>query len=91
MICLSVGISFFKIWDTDKQDFVFRQYKGLNKYKTLSSRRKAAKEKIEEIKKLIVQGYTAGRAKVSLKEYDIRRLTFRQVVRHPNYLFKKIA
>jgi hypothetical protein len=70
----------FKIWDTDKQDFVFRQYKGLNKYKTLSSRKKAAKEKIEEIKKLIVQGYTAGRAKASLKEYDIRKITFRQAI-----------
>jgi len=70
----------FKIWNTDKQDFVFKQYKGLNKYKTLSARRKAAKEKIEEIKKLIAQGYTAGKTKASLQEYDIRKLTFRQAI-----------
>ena len=70
----------FKIWDTDKQDFVFRQYKGLNKYKTLAARRKAARQKVEEIKQLIAQGYTAGKAKASLKEYDIRRLSLRQAM-----------
>jgi site-specific recombinase XerD len=70
----------FRVWDTDKQDFVLKDYKGLNKYKTLAARRKAAKQKLDEIRILLTQGYTAGNAKASLREYDIRKLTLRQAM-----------
>jgi hypothetical protein len=70
----------YRIWDTDKRAFVRKQYTGMNKYKSLRARRKISNEKLEEIRELISQGYTAGKAKVSLKPYDIRRLSLREAL-----------
>ncbi|GAA4366903.1 hypothetical protein GCM10023185_38360 [Hymenobacter saemangeumensis] len=52
----------FRIWDTDKGEFVRKQYTGMNKHKTLSARRQAAKKKLAEIKQLLKDGYTAGKS-----------------------------
>jgi integrase len=70
----------YRIWDTDKQDFVRKQYTGMNKYPTLRARKKVSAEKLEAIKQLIEQGYTAGKAKLTIRPYDIRRLSLREAM-----------
>ncbi|WP_152981692.1 hypothetical protein [Hymenobacter sp. AT01-02] len=36
----------YRIWDTDKQAFVRKQYMGMNKYNTLRDRRRVCKQKL---------------------------------------------
>ncbi|QIX59721.1 site-specific integrase [Hymenobacter sp. BT18] len=50
----------YRIWDTDKQAFVRKQYTGMNKYTTLRDRRRVCKEKLAEIRTLLKEGYTTG-------------------------------
>lgn len=50
----------YRIWDTEKQAFVRRQYTGMNKYPSLRERRRGCKEKLAETRQLLEEGYTAG-------------------------------
>ena len=72
----------YRIWDTDKQDFIRKQYTGMNKYRTLRERRRVSKEKLAEIKKLISAGYTAGKTPVANIGLDIRRASVADAVKH---------
>lgn len=51
----------YRIWDTDKNAFVRKQYTGMNKYRTLKDRRRVCREKLAELKELLAAGYTAGK------------------------------
>jgi hypothetical protein len=51
----------YRIWNTDKNMFVRKQYTGMNKFKSYTARRKAAAKKLAEIKQLILEGFTAGK------------------------------
>jgi integrase len=50
----------FKVWDTDKQQYVRKQDTSMNKYRTLTERRQQANRKLREITKLLAEGYTSG-------------------------------
>ncbi|MDO7873689.1 hypothetical protein Q5H93_03010 [Hymenobacter sp. ASUV-10] len=50
----------FQIWDTDKQKYVRKQYTGMNKYRSLTERRRHSNAKLREITQLLLDGFTAG-------------------------------
>lgn len=77
----------FRIWDTDKQAFVRKQYTGMNKYPSKTKRRQKSLEKLLEIKELIKKGYTVGDtplepAKTSEPElrFNLKIFTLKQAV-----------
>lgn len=63
----------FRIWDTDQGCFVRKQYTGMNKHRTLSERRRVAKQKLDEIKALVAAGYTAGKSAAATMGLDPHR------------------
>ena len=71
----------FRIWDTDKGCFVRKQYTGMNKYRTLSERRRVAKQKLDEIKALVAAGYTSGKSAAATMGLDPHRATVLDAVR----------
>lgn len=72
----------FRIWDTDKGRIVRKRYEGMNKYRTLAGRRKHSKEKLDEIKKLLDAGFTAGVAPTAALPLDMRKATLFEAVEY---------
>jgi hypothetical protein len=73
----------YRIWDTDKGQFVRKQYTGMNKYPTKTGRMKVAKQKLQEIRDLIAQGYRAGKSTVvdqTASKFDLKHFTLRQAL-----------
>ncbi|GAA4352943.1 hypothetical protein GCM10023185_13090 [Hymenobacter saemangeumensis] len=70
----------YRIWDSDKQAYVRKQYTGMNKYTTLRERQRVAKKKLAEIKALLAQGYTAGAAPTVAAGLDIHKGTVLEAV-----------
>ncbi|UOG77129.1 hypothetical protein MTX78_11115 [Hymenobacter tibetensis] len=70
----------YRIWDTDKQAFVRKQYTGINNYSTLRERRWVCKEKLTEIRQLLDEGYTAGVTPAVNLGLDARTATVREAV-----------
>jgi hypothetical protein len=48
----------YYIWDTDQEAFVKKRYWGMNKYTSVSARRQVSRQKMEEIRKVIEEGFT---------------------------------
>ena len=71
----------FRVWDTDQGCFVRKQYTGMNKYRTLSQRRRAAKQKLNEITALVAAGYTAGKSAGATMGLDPHRATVLDAVK----------
>ncbi|SDY57389.1 hypothetical protein [Hymenobacter psychrophilus] len=65
----------YRIWNTDKQAFVRKQYTGMNKYTTLRDRRRVCKEKLAEIRLLLEEGYTAGETPAVTLGLDPKKVT----------------
>lgn len=68
----------YRTWDTDKGQFVRKQYTGMNKYPTKTQRMKVAKQKLQEIRDLLAQGYTAGKSTVvdqTASKFDLKHFT----------------
>ena len=63
----------YRIWDTDKQAFVRKQYTGMNKYTTQRDRRRVCKQKLAEIRQLLDEGYTAGKTPAVVNVSSARR------------------
>ncbi|RSK45160.1 tyrosine-type recombinase/integrase [Hymenobacter rigui] len=70
----------YRIWDTDKQTFVRKQYTGMNKYTTLRERRRVCKEKLAEIRQLLEEGYTAGKTPAVTLGIDPKKATVQQAI-----------
>lgn len=74
----------FRIWDTDKKEFVRKQYTGMNKYRSKTARKKKALEKLLEIKNLLKQGATTGDAPKEQENdnlrFDEKKLTLKQAI-----------
>lgn len=71
----------FRVWDTDKQAFVRKQYTGMNKYRTLKDRRRVAKEKLAEIRELLKAGFTAGETPTVNLGFDPTKATMLDAVK----------
>ncbi|MBC6698858.1 tyrosine-type recombinase/integrase [Hymenobacter puniceus] len=70
----------YRIWDTDKQDFVRKQYTGMNKYTTLRDRRRVSKDKLKEIQQLLQEGYTAGETPAVTLGLDPKKATVQEAI-----------
>ena len=71
----------FRVWDTDKGQLVRKQYTGMNKYKTLTDRRRVAKKKLAEITALLENGYTAGETPAASIGLDPHKATLLEAVK----------
>jgi hypothetical protein len=57
----------------------------MNKYPTKTQRMKVAKQKLQEIRDLLAQGYTAGKSTVvdqTATKFDLKHFTLRQALNH---------
>jgi|GEM_PF-1186477 len=68
----------YRVWDTDQERFVRKQYKGMNKHRTLARRKAAALAALDDIKALIKAGAVTGQASTQQGRFDLRTLTVRQ-------------
>ncbi|MDJ1502732.1 hypothetical protein [Xanthocytophaga agilis] len=69
----------FRIWDTDKQAFIRKQYTAMNKYKILTQRTKDANAALKEIRQLLADGVAVGTPTNAIRNrFDLEKFTMEE-------------
>lgn len=71
----------YYIWDTDQEAFAKKRYWGMNKYTSVSARRQVSRQKMEEIRKVIEEGFTIGKKpEEPAQRFNLKTFTVREAV-----------
>ncbi len=71
----------YYLWDTDTQAFVKRRYWGMNKYTTAKDRRQVSRQKLEEIRKVLEDGYAAGKKALEPEQrFNLKSFTLKEAI-----------
>jgi hypothetical protein len=72
----------YRVWDWNKQKFVRKLYRGMNKHKSVRARRKAANDSMLELKALLKEGIFIGQAPdpdiIQRSKIDLAKYTLKQ-------------
>ncbi len=72
----------YYVYNRDVKKKVRRRISGINRIKTLKERREAAKELMQEINQLLIQGYTEGGSQKGIFQADTQVYTLKEAFTH---------